>query len=169
MRNLLAITGFALAAFAAPASAQLASFQTFGQGCTVSGLTLPTIGATGLPQIGTSSFSIDYSGPSRATWPTELRPAFMYGLSQANLPLDGFFNSQPVGCTLYLNPLDIILMPAVGINFASSVPFNIPNNPTLIGWSFFAQWACINQTCLVTGCNVNAVLTSDAASVTIGL
>jgi hypothetical protein len=148
-------------------AAQQAGFSTFGQACTVSGLSTPTISATGLPVLG-SSFSIDYAGPNRATWPTELRPVFLYGLAPTNLPLDGMFRNQPTGCTLYVQPIDAVLMPPVSISFASSVPLSVPNQPGLAGASLIAQWACLNQTCLVLGCTANAVLTSDGATVTLG-
>lgn len=166
------LLSFALAAVFAVerAPAQFAAFQPFGQGCTVSGLPMPTIGATGLPQVGTT-FSIDFTGPNRATWPTELHPVFMFGLSTANFPLDGLFNSQPAGCTLYLVPEMFLLMgPGTGIGYATSVSLPVPNNFALVGFSFVAQWCVLSQTCLIGApCNVNAVLTSDAATITVGI
>lgn len=158
---------FLLAALSSFSSAQTAGFTTFGQACTATGLATPTIGATGLPVLG-QSFSIDYTGPNRATWPTELRPVFLYGIVQAALPLDGMFRNQPAGCTLYLQPIDAVLMPPVSISFANSVTLAVPNQPALAGAVLIAQWACLNQTCLVIGCTPNAVLTSDAAVATLG-
>ncbi|MGE0144645.1 MAG: hypothetical protein AB7I19_16625 [Planctomycetota bacterium] len=162
LRSLLSVL-----ALTATLAAQQAGFSTFGQACTVSGLSTPAISATGLPVLG-STFSIDYSGPNRATWPTELRPVFLYGIAPTNLSLDGMFRNQPAGCTLYVQPIDAVLMPPVSILFASSVALSVPNQPVLAGSSLVAQWACLNQTCLVNGCNANAVLTSDAASITLG-
>lgn len=158
-----------LAGLCGTATAQFASFTPFGSGCTVTGLTMPTIGAVGLPQIG-ATFTITYSGPNRATWPTELHPLFMYGFQSISLPLDAWFTSQPIGCTIYLVPRAFVLMgPGTGIGYASSVTFQIPTNYSLVGVSFLAQWGVLNQTCLVNGCNVNALLTSDAATVTMGI
>lgn len=168
MRHLTA-AATALLLLGGTATAQFASFTPFGQGCTASGLTMPTIGAQGLPQIGTT-FTITYSGPNRATWPTELHPVFLFGLQTIAFPLDNLLRSQPSGCTLYVVPWSFTLMgPGTGIGFADTVSFAIPMSGALIGLSFVAQWGVLNQTCLVTGCTANALLTSDAATVTVGI
>ncbi len=148
--------------------AQAAAFSTFGQGCTASGLPVPAIGILGLPQLNTT-FTLTYTGPNRATWPTSLQPMVMLGFQQAQWPVPPLSSSQPAGCTVYLLADYWQLMPAGGISYVNTFSLTVPNQPILIGTNLVAQWGCVNQTCLVNGCRVNALLTSDAGLLTIGL
>jgi hypothetical protein len=52
--------------------------------------------------------------------------------------------------------------------FESVMNFAIPNNPLLLGMILHTQWLTIHEQCGFAGCNPDAYLVSNAASVVIG-
>jgi hypothetical protein len=41
--------------------------------------------------------------------------------------------------------------------------------PTIVGFQFLAQWLTLHSQCGIAGCGLSALITSDAAAITIGL
>jgi hypothetical protein len=154
------------------ASAQTATFTTFGTGCTMQGQTL-AIGNIGLPQLG-QICTITYTGPNtNGGLATQVvaQPSLGLGFGLLNTPIPQILPQQPAGCQGYINPLVLIPMgPRIGIPiFQDTYDLLIPNNPSLLGLPVQAQWLNMFQQCGFAGCNLVALLTSDAATLTIGL
>jgi hypothetical protein len=155
------------------ASAQTASFVPFGTACSFNGQT-PAIGNSGLPQLG-QVCTITYTGPNTngglATQQI-MMPEIALAFGQLNTPIPtSLLPQQPSGCQGYINPLIVIPMgPRIGIPiFQDTFDLAIPNSPTLLGLQVYAQWLTTIQQCGFAGCNLIAVVTSDAATLTIGL
>ncbi len=162
-------TTLLLASFAA---AQTASFSTFGQGCTLDSRTL-AIGAVGTPQLGTT-FRITYSGPNYtfSSGQQIARPHLGLGFTPTTTPIPtSILPAQPAGCTGYLQPLAMVpTQPSSTLpQFDDFVDFPIPNDAGLIGVAILAQWLTVHEQCGFVGCNYDAVATSDAGVLTIGL
>lgn len=161
----------ALLLLATTAAAQSASFTTFGSGCTFQNQTL-AIGAVGLPQLGTT-FGVTYSGPSYVSSPGQqiAQPMLGLGFSPTNVVLPANLLPQQVpNCTVWINPL-LILPTQVDRNtgnWATPMPLPLPNQPALLGMSVLAQWVTLFSQCGFAGCNYAAILTSDAAIMTLG-
>jgi hypothetical protein len=158
-----------LSVLAAPLAAQAATVTPFGTGCTFVNQTL-AIGATGLPQLGTT-FTIDYAGPNMNNQ-LSTQPILALGLAAANVPIPAtFLPQQPSGCSQLVVPDVLLAMgttPAGG--FATQAPITVPNNAALIGFQFVAQWAVFAVQCgFVPPCWFSALPTSDALMLTVGL
>ena len=160
---------------AATAAAQTASFTPFGTGCTLNNQTL-AISNQGLPQLG-QTFQIMYSGPNftftsaqQTAWPN-----LVMGLGQQITPLPpGIFGLflQPNGCQGYITA-DLLLPTAPDPNgrpmYENFIALTVPNSPPLLGAVLYAQWITLFQQCGFAGCNLAALPTSDAATITVGL
>lgn len=166
MRALLSVTLFT--AFVASLTGQSASATLYGTGCTYRNQAL-AMAVQGLPQLGTT-FKITYSGPNFNST-LEIRPALALGLAAQNQPIpSNLLPQQPTGCNAWIDPLVITPMaPNTTGRFFSSVDVSIPNNPTLIGFNFFAQWIAIVTQCgTVPPCTLEALPTSNAVSLVVG-
>lgn len=159
-----------LAAFVSAAllPAQLATIQTFGSGCAFLGQNLG-IGAVGLPQLGTT-FQITYAGPN-VNGQISTQPVLGLGLATTNLPIPQFLLQQPPNCTQWVEPDVLLVMPLTATGtFEDQVAVPVPNNPTLIGFAFAAQWMAIVIQCgIIPPCGLDALPTSDALIATVGL
>lgn len=172
MRPLLFVL-LVLFAVAAP-RAQQATFTPFGTACTFPGEPTPAIGARGLPRIGTS-FDITYQGPNRAPGGSQqsVQPFLVTGLQlfSAPVPVPTFlFPQQTAGCLVYVFPDIVLPMPIArgGMVFESSFTWAIPNDPALVGATWFHQWLAIFEQCGFAGCDYLWSVTSDAAHVVAG-
>ena len=130
----------------------------------------------GLPVVG-GAFELFYTGPNHQLDNTQsiTQPSLVVGfgligpvdIPQFLLPL------QPVGCTLYPSH-DIVLPMAPDQNgrnaFTNSVRISIPNDPILLGGTFFAQWLAVHTQCGFAGCNPvpDWIGTSGAVTCTMG-
>ncbi|HEX5052453.1 MAG TPA: hypothetical protein VFZ65_11815 [Planctomycetota bacterium] len=153
------------------ASAQGASVQTYGVGCTFNGQQL-AIGTTGLPQLGTT-FQLTYSGPNLNLVVNVVQPGIALGLGAAASPLPvTLLPLQPPGCWQQTTAEVQTLMALRPIGYYYNF-YNlpVPNDPTLIGFQFTAQWFAIAVQCSPVGapCNFVALPTSNAALMTVGL
>ncbi len=170
IRPLAAVLPFALAAIL---SAQQAAFVPFGQGCTFQSQTL-AIGNQGLPRIG-SSFQVMYTGPNhqfnsaqQIAW-----PQLFLGFGTLVTPLpQGLLPQQPPGCQGLITP-DLAIPSNIDQNgrptYENFVRLAIPNNPNLLGYVLYGQWLLLHQQCGFAGCGLDALPTSDAAQIWIGL
>jgi hypothetical protein len=159
--------------FAATAAAQTqAAFVPFGAGCPFAGQT-PTIGNQGLPQLGTTC-TITYAGPNHTfnsaqqiAWP---QLALGFTPQQFLIPA-GLFPQQPANCLAELAPLALVptQVNAIGNAFDTNVDIRVPNDPGMIGVVILAQWVVLHEQCGFAGCGYDAVLTSDAAQVVLGV
>lgn len=62
------------------------------------------------------------------------------------------------------------MMPLISLpQYESSFALTIPNDPTIVGFQFLAQWLTLHSQCGIAGCGLSALITSDAAAITIGL
>lgn len=166
MHSLHPFLSFALAV--GSAAAQSASVSTYGSGCTYANQVL-AIDTVGLPQIGTT-FSITYSGPNYNTSLT-VQPVLALGLTPDNTPIPaGILPQQPIGCLALVVPLYLLPMPVTGSGlFQTSQGIAVPNDPTLIGFAFVAQWLDIAVQCgIVPPCWFSGLPTSDALLLTVG-
>ncbi|HEX5050670.1 MAG TPA: hypothetical protein VFZ65_02760 [Planctomycetota bacterium] len=164
---ILACLFTSLALTAAPA--QTASVTLFGTGCTYMSQPL-AIGVQGLPQFGTM-VSVTYTGPNLNNQ-LSIQPVLALGLAPTNIPIPAtILPQQPLGCTQWIVPELLTLMPptATGM-FETHLDLTIPNDPTLAGFTFTAQWLAIVIQCgIVAPCWLQALPTSDAALLTVGL
>lgn len=157
------------ASLLAPLAAQAATVTNFGTGCGFVGQTL-AIGATGLPQLG-STVTITYTGPNLNNQ-LSTQPLLALGLQTTNVPIPAtILPQQPTGCTQYVVP-DVLL--AMGVTpaggFVTQSPIAVPNNAALIGFQFAAQWAVFAVQCgIIPPCWFSALPTSDALLLTVGL
>ncbi len=153
----------------ASALAQSASVQFFGSGCSYQGQAL-AIAVQGLPQLGTT-FTFTYAGPNLNNQ-LSIQPALAVGLAASNLPIPStILPQQPIGCTAWIVPEVINLMPvtATGL-FEDHIDMTVPNDPSLSGLLFTAQWLAIVVQCgIVAPCWLQALPTSNAALMTVGL
>lgn len=157
------------AALAGSLPAQAASVTPYGSGCTFLGQTL-AIGATGLPQLG-STCTLTYTGPNLNTQ-LSTQPFLGLGLQATNLPIPpSILWQQPPNCTQWIVPDVLLAMPpSTTGGYVDQVAIVVPNSPGLIGFSFVAQWLVIVIQCgFVPPCTFDAVPTSDALQLTIGL
>jgi len=160
-----------LTLFTSLATAQ--TFQPFGTGCTINGQTL-AIGNQGLPQIGTT-FQVTYTGPN--SMPGSLatqqaaHPNLVLGFGQQLTPIPpNLLPLQPAGCQGFITPDTMIpTTPFIGRGiYHDTIDLPVPNNPALIGAQLYAQWLTVFEQCGVAHCTLAALLTSDAALITIG-
>lgn len=171
MQRLLS-TVFLSVAFTTAALAQNAAFTTFGTGCTFDNQTL-AIGNQGLPQIG-STCRITYTGPNHThnfaqqiAW-----PQLGLGFTQSTLLIpQSILPQQPAGCVGWIQPEAMLAMqPDPNLpQFVAHYDFVIPNATWLIGVNVLAQWLMVHEQCGFVGCGIDAVATSDAAVLTLGL
>jgi hypothetical protein len=166
MRTLTPSLFLLVALSATPLPAQ-ASFSKYGTACTAPNLSMPAIGATGLPKLNTA-FTVTYTGPSQALWPSEIRPVLLTGIQSWNVSIPKLTQWQPLGCTLLVTPDLILPMGTNGPNYENKFVLNIPNDPKLIGLTYYQQWAPWYNFCLVS-CEFRAFYFSDAAKIVIGL
>ena len=152
-----------------------ASVSTFGTACTLQAggsAGTPAIGHTGTPRIG-QTFSLTYTGPnyqfSSAQQTAQPMLALGTQLIAATLPLFNLIY-QPSNCTAYVTPISLTPMAgsATQPEYESSYAITIPNAPSLIGFQFVGQWLLVHSQCGFTGCGLSALVTSDAALVTVG-
>ncbi|MCA8965570.1 MAG: hypothetical protein H6838_08020 [Planctomycetes bacterium] len=165
-------TLFLSAATTTAALAQNASFTPFGAGCTFDNQTL-AIGNQGLPQLGTTC-TITYSGPNHThnfaqqiAW-----PQIGLGFNQSVFPIpQSILPQQPAGCMGLISADVMIPMPVDPVlpQYQDHYDFVIPNATWLIGVNVYAQWLMLHTQCGFVGCNYDAIATSDAALMTIGL
>jgi hypothetical protein len=151
--------------------AQSAAFSTFGAGCTFQNQTL-AIGARGLPQLGTL-FAVTYSGPCYVSSPGQqiARPMLGLGFAPTNVVLPANLLPQQVpNCTVWIQPQLILptQVDPVTNNWAVPMQLPLPNQPALLGLNVLAQWVTLFSQCGFAGCGYAAVLTSDAAIMTLG-
>ena len=153
------------------AQGQAATFLTFGRSCGFPGSPVPSLGATGVPQLGTV-FTVTYRGPNAIEPGLGLtdQPLLMIGVVRVDLPFPLINPVQPTGCTLYPSP-DVIVVPppdAGGRAFVAQVAFSIPNDPGLIGGSLFLQWAVPHTQCYFIGCGLGWVSFSEGGEAILG-
>jgi hypothetical protein len=154
------------------AAAQGPSFQTFGNGCAFNQQAL-FIGNQGLPQLGTT-FTVTYTGPNTNNGTAQQQiiwPHLALGFGQLNTPLPAsFLPQQPAGCHGLITPDGVMdTAPRIGIPiFQDHIDLTVPNSPALTGLRIYAQWFSTVQQCGFAGCNLIAVVTSDAAVMVIG-
>ena len=172
-RTAFLVLGIALATTAV--RAQSASFSVIGTACSAPSEPTPAIAARGLPRIGTS-FDVTYAGPNRTFSSAQqiVQPFLITGLALSNPALMvpvGLLPQQPAGCLVYVQPDLVLAMPidASGASFVSSVTLSIPNQPALVGATWFHQWFAVMEQCGIAGCNMAWVITSDAAIVQAGV
>jgi hypothetical protein len=151
--------------------AQSAQFTTFGAGCTFQNQTL-AIGNQGLPRLGTT-FGITYSGPNyQFTSGQQIaQPMLVLGFTPQSVVLPANLLPQQVpNCTVLVAPLAIVpTVPDPSTNaFLVPLQLTLPNQPALLGLGVIAQWVTLFQQCGFAGCGYAAVLTSDAAIMTLG-
>jgi hypothetical protein len=154
---------------ACPVAAQAAQVVQYGLGCSWNGTPL-AIGVQGTPQLG-STVTIDYSGPNFAGV-MQVQPVLVLGLAadSALIPVS-FLPQQPAQCFAWVQPLLFAPMPvATAGGYLDSQDIVVPNDPTLIGMQFFAQWmATVVQCGFVPPCTLEALPTSDALQLIVGL
>ena len=141
---LRAFLSFLSLTLTAPLPAQAASYTNFGQGCGF-GTILFSARATSDPKLGTTcyvyaespswfryftfSLVILVSGSSNSAW--------IGGQLPFQVPrLPPFIYGQPA-CSLLVSP-DHLVLPSGGRD--AVVPFDIPNDPRLIGFTLYQQW-----------------------------
>lgn len=167
MTRFLPLALFSLLATTLPA--QGATIAPFGSGCSYLGQTL-AIGANGLPQLG-STFTVTYTGPNLNNQ-LSTQPVLGLGLAATSLPIPpAILPQQPPNCTQWILPDVLLPMPATTLGtFQDQVPVAVPNQPGLLGFQFVAQWLAIVVQCgIVLPCWLQALPTSDALLVTVGL
>lgn len=151
------------------ATAQTAQVIHYGVGCSWNGTPL-AIGVQGAPQIGTT-FTIDYTGPNFAG-PLSTQPVLVLGTApdSALIPTT-FLPQQPGQCFVWVQPLLFAPMPTAATGgFVLSQDVVVPNDATLLGLQFFAQWmATVVQCGIVPPCTLEALPTSDALQLIVGL
>ncbi len=130
----------------------LAFVQTYGLGCLGSN-GVPTIAATGLPQLGNAGFAIRL---------TQALPSTLAVLVTS----EGSTNINLGGCYLLLD-LPIVFGPTFATDAAGqvNVPLPIPNNPALVGYSLFCQWAVLDP----AGPLLGALASSNGLQAQIGI
>jgi hypothetical protein len=169
MRIHLAVAAAALA-LAAALPAQSAGFTPFGTGCVLDNQQL-AIGNNGLPRIG-MSFEILYSGPNFTfnSAQQRCRPLLNLGFQVLGFPIPAILPQQPPGCILYTEPSFSVLTPTDPAlpRYGNSVRLAVPNDPSLAGGTFQAQWLAIFEQCGFAGCGLAAIGSSDGAFVTLG-
>jgi hypothetical protein len=154
---------------AATLAAQTATITPFGAGCDFLNQTL-TIGASGLPQLGTT-FTLTYSGPNQNNQ-LSTQPWLGLGLAATNLPIpQSILPQQPANCTQWIVPELMLPMATTTAGpFEDQVPIVVPNQPALVGVQLTAQWlAFVVQCGIVLPCWLEALPTSDALLLTVGL
>ncbi|HEX5050672.1 MAG TPA: hypothetical protein VFZ65_02770 [Planctomycetota bacterium] len=149
-----------------------AAFTTFGSGCSLQSQT-PAIGNNGLPQIG-QTFSITYTGPNYLFSSAQqmAQPFLALGTQPLFLTIPaGLLIYQPAGCVAYLEPLSLTPMAPDPIlpSYVASYAIAVPNDAGLIGFQFLAQWLLVHSQCGFAGCGLSGLITSDAATITVGL
>lgn len=118
------------------------SAGTFGSSCAGPG-GAPQIGATGLPQLGNPTFSIDLANAEDSRL-----CVLALGLQPAAF---GTFDLSPAlgaGCTLQVDPFSLLLQVVVAT--AATQPMPIPNNAALHGLHVYGQWIIAGSTGAVT-------------------
>lgn len=157
---------------AAALSAQSASFTTFGSGCTFQNQTL-AIGNQGLPRLGTT-FGVTYAGPNFTFTSGQqiAQPMLGLGFNPLNITLPANLLPQQVpNCMVLVDPMVILPTipdPSTTNTWLTPMQLSIPNQPALLGLPVMAQWVTLFSQCGFAGCNYAAVLTSDAAIMTLG-
>jgi hypothetical protein len=126
----------------------VASYAPYGNGCQGSTSTVPLLSAVGLP-ITSRTFTANLSAARPRTV-----SLLMTGLQQANLNLGPL--GAP-GCTALTNPL-LWLAVVTDAAGAASIPFTLPNDPSLAGGVFFQQYAVFD-----TPANALGVVTTAGA------
>lgn len=165
----LLLATFVASSLACTVTAQSAQVVQYGLGCSWNGTPL-AIGVQGAPQLG-STFTIDYSGPNVAGV-MQVQPVLVLGLAadSALIPAS-FLPQQPAQCFAWVQPLLFAPMPIAAIGgYVTTQDVVVPNDPTLIGMQFFAQWmATVVQCGFVPPCTLEALPTSDALQLIVGL
>jgi hypothetical protein len=161
----------ALLCLLAPLTAQ-ASFVTFGDSCAWNN-EKPLIGNFGLPRLGTT-LTILYRGPNFtfSSGQQIAQPILLLSLGAVKTPLPTtFLPLQPPGCVGLVRPDVLLPMPmdSTKPQFVDQVPVPVPNDPNLIGLVVFAQWLTHVQQCGFAGCGDAALLTGNAAKITVGI
>ncbi len=165
----VALLSLSWASLLTPLAAQTATISVFGTGCTFAGQTL-AIGATGLPQLGTT-FTIDYAGPNLNSQLSTM-PLLGLGIAATNVPIPATLApQQPAGCTQWIVPDVLLAMPTTPAGgFVTQAQVVVPNNAALIGFQFVAQWAVFAVQCgIIPPCWFSALPTSDALLLTVGI
>lgn len=160
------------ALFTGGSVAAQASISVFGTPCVVSSLrTPPTIGSQGLPKIG-QTFRLTYSGPNFTFSSAQqiAQPFLVVGLPAAFTVPNHILPQQATGCMGYTTTLLFFQTPfnASRTAWVDFVDIRVPNDPNLVGANFVGQWMVVFQQCGFAGCNLDAVMTSDAAAITVG-
>ena len=155
---------------AASSAVAQGTFTTFGQGCAWQNQ-VASIGNASLPTLG-QPLTITYSGPNfvGSAGQQIAQPVLVLGIGQQTLQLPtSILRQQPSGCTALIT-VEALLPAAfdpIRPVFIDRVDIPIPNRPVLLGVSFFAQWATRIDQCGFAGCDLTAVITSNAAIATI--
>lgn len=147
--------------------AQSASAIFYGTPCTFANQVVAS-GIVGLPQVGTT-FSLQYAGPLGTTQQA-IVPVLALGLQLAAVPIPAtLFPLQPANCTQWLAPDALFTMPSLPSGgFQTTQSITVPNQATLLGFHFHAQWYAAVIPCGSAGCSLGAVLASDAVALTVG-
>ena len=163
------LAAIAAASLSFAATAQTAQVIPYGVGCSWNGTPL-AIGVQGAPQIGTT-FTIDYSGPNLSST-LSTQPVLVLGTAPdgTTIPVT-FLPQQPGGCFVWVQPLLFAAMPGAPTGgFVTSQDVAVPNDATLLGLQFFAQWmATVVQCGFAPPCSLEALPTSDAVQLIVGL
>ena len=119
---------------------------------------VPTLGNTGLPELGTS-YALTLSD-GLASSIAVLASGFS-NTAHAGVPLPAPLPGAP-GCDLLVSPeaLDAVLTDAAG---AATASIAVPNDPTLVGLAVFHQWAVLDPPA-----NALGIVVSDGGHATVG-
>lgn len=136
----------------------------------------PELLISGLPQIG-SRIKATYRGPNSTSDPLQRMywPQLVAGLSSQKTDLSPrlvpHLSLQPIGCEGLVAPEIIAPMaldPSSGLKFEVVVDLTVPNDRALVGRRVYMQWMTVVLQCGISGCNTEALLTSNAVELTIG-
>lgn len=138
------------------------SFTQVGNGCPGSGRTFPSIGITAIPKVGQSlsitlgravanANAFGFLGFSTTSWN-----------GQVPLPFDLTAVGAP-GCNVWIDLLAGVPVTTDGAG-AASIPLSIPNQQSLLGLQFAAQWIVIDP-----AANAAGLVTSAGGAATIGM
>lgn len=104
--------------------------SNYGTGCAgIAGVPVVT-SSSGPPALGNASFGIDLQNGLPGS-----SAVVLLGLAPTSVPL--------FGCTLLVSPLVNLALPVLP-DGTSRLPFPVPDNPALVGFSFFFQWGVVD-------------------------
>lgn len=103
------------------------ALRLYGEGLAGTGGNVPAMGWNGLPQIGNASFALNLSNANNG-----VQALLLIGFGAADIPFKGG--------SLLVDPTPYILTPVAVVHTQATALTPIPNDPSLTGLSFNAQW-----------------------------